>query len=415
LKGEENSMFKNPYVRTIISSRVLIHLGIWVRNFAILLYVTDMTHNDPVYVSLISVVEYGPIFIFAIIGGTFADRSKPRSTMIGSDMLSALSIITVLLVILYGAWHALFFATLISSILSQFSQPSAMKLYKQHVPEEQLQAVMGIYQTLTAVFVVIGPMVGTFIYQQYGLEVALAITAVLFLGSGWILSWLPKDAEDVRQEQKTHFVQDLKDGLYYVWRKRELRALGGAFVFSGFAAGLVQPMLIFVTMENLGLDKSQLKWMMMANGAAMLVGGAVVMGIAKKIKPQTLLTLGLAVSTFTTIGLGFSVSVPLSMSCQVLGGFFYPFIMIGINTLMIKNTEGAFIGRVGGVMTPLFMGMMVIGMSIAGILKNALSLSTVYLMSGCLFFIGMLVLLPLYRKHVQGAVESPRVVQDSEA
>ncbi|WP_314588531.1 MFS transporter [Paenibacillus terrigena] len=408
-------MFKNPYVRTIISSRVLIHLGIWVRNFAILLYVTDMTHNDPLYVSLISVVEYAPIFIFAIIGGTFADRSRPRRTMIGSDMLSALSIITVLLVILYGAWHALFFATLISSILSQFSQPSAMKLYKQHVPEEQLQAVMGIYQTLTAVFVVIGPMVGTFIYQQYGLEVALAITAVLFLGAGWILSWLPKDAEDVRQEQKTHFMQDLKDGLHYVWRKRELRALGGAFVFSGFAAGLVQPMLIFVTMENLGLDKGQLKWMMMANGAAMLVGGAVVMGIAKKIKPQTLLALGLAVSTFTTIGLGFSVSVPLSISCQVLGGFFYPFIMIGINTLMIKNTEGAFIGRVGGVMTPLFMGMMVIGMSIAGILKSALSLSAVYLISGCLFFTGMLVLLPLYRKHVQDAVEVPQVVQDSEA
>lgn len=75
---EGNLVLGNKVVRTIIASRVLLQLGVWVRNFAILLYVTEITGNDPFYVSLISVAEFAPIFLFALIGGTFADRWRRR-------------------------------------------------------------------------------------------------------------------------------------------------------------------------------------------------------------------------------------------------------------------------------------------------------------------------------------------------
>jgi DHA3 family macrolide efflux protein-like MFS transporter len=63
-----------------MASNLLLQLGIWVRNFAILLYVTDITNNNPIYVSLIAVAEFAPIFIFSFIGGTFADRWRPKRT-----------------------------------------------------------------------------------------------------------------------------------------------------------------------------------------------------------------------------------------------------------------------------------------------------------------------------------------------
>nr|WP_258394680.1 hypothetical protein [Paenibacillus sp. MDMC362] len=43
-----------------------------IRNFAVLLYVMDMTGGDAFAISMISVAEYGPIFLFAFIGGLFA-------------------------------------------------------------------------------------------------------------------------------------------------------------------------------------------------------------------------------------------------------------------------------------------------------------------------------------------------------
>ncbi|KOR89679.1 MFS transporter [Paenibacillus solani] len=396
-------MLNNPYVRTVVFSRVLLNLGIWVRNFAILLYVTDMTDNNPVYVSLISVAEFAPIFLFAFIGGTFADRWRPKRTMVCSDVLSALSVFVVLIAVHNGSWLALLVLTFFSATVSQFSQPSAMKLFKQHVPAEQLQSVMAMFQSMVAFFMVIGPIAGAFVYQKYGIEISLIATGTLFLGSGLILALLPRDMLEETSSKRQNLQQELIEGLRYVWSNQTLRTLGAAFAAAGLASGLIQPLAIFVTMENLGQDKSFLQWLLMVNGVAMLVGGGFVMAFAKKIPPQTLLALGLTVSAVGNLGIGWSTSIMFTLLLLVLNGFFYPTIHIGINTLILNNTEGPYIGRVGGALTPIFMGMMVLGMSLGGLLKNQLSLFFVYAASALLLLIGSALLIPLFKKKTSTA------------
>jgi len=404
-------MFANRYVRTIVLSSFLLQLGIWVRNFAVLLYITDITNNDELSVSLISVAEFAPIFLFAIVGGTFADRWRPKRTMVASDFLSAASIVVVMLVLAFGSWKALFFATLVSAIMSQFSQPSAMKLFKQHVPQEQLQGVMAMFQSMMAFFMVIGPIIGAFIYAQFGIEVSLGVMGAMFVCSGLVLLSLPKDSEVQRANKGNSFSQDLKDGFRFVFKNRELRTLGGTFIVSGFAVGLIQPLMIFITIENLGQDKSYLQWLLTANGAAMLAGGAVIMSLAKKVQPQFLLMIGLLASTVGTFGIGWSTSIVLTLLFQVVNGFCYPMIHIGMNTLIMKNTKAEFIGRVGGVLTPMFMGMMVIGMSLGGAWKEVSSLMFVFGAAAMLFLVGAMLISTLLRKkdHVQIGVDGSQI------
>ncbi|MEJ8545382.1 MFS transporter [Brevibacillus borstelensis] len=388
-------MFANQYVRTIILSRVLLQLGIWIRNYAVLLYVTELTKNDPVYVSLISVAEFAPIFLFGLIGGTFADRWRPKRTMVWSDLLSALSVGAVMLVLMNGGWIPLLIGTFISASLSQFSQPSAMKLYKRHVPAEQLQGVMAMSQTLVAVFMVLGPVIGTFIFIQFGLQASLILTAVLFLGSSLVLAMLPSDTEEPKSGDTGSFKKELQAGLRYIASNRSLRTLCLTFSAVGLASGLTQPLQIFLVIENLGQDKQFLQWLVMTNGAAMLAGGAVIVGIAKKVKPQLLFMVGLLVTAVCTIGLGASTIIWMTIVLLVISGLFFPCIQGGIQTLIVRNTEGAFIGRVSGTVTPVFMGMMVIGMFVSGYLKDAFSLFAVYVASGVLIMIGASMLLPL--------------------
>ncbi|GIP33974.1 MFS transporter [Paenibacillus sp. J2TS4] len=400
-------MFSNQYVRTIIFSRVLLQLGIWIRNYAVLLYVTNLTNNNPLYVSLISVVEFAPIFLFGLIGGTLADRWRPKRTMVWSDLLSGMSVGAVLLAVMNGGWVALLIGTFISASLSQFSQPSAMKLYKRHVPAEQLQSVMAMTQTLVAVFMVLGPIIGTFIFIQFGIQASLILTAVLFLGSSLVLSSLPRDTEEPKSGKAGGFIKELTDGLRYIGSNQSLRTLGLTFSAVGLASGLTQPLQIFLVIENLGQDKPFLQWLVMTNGAAMLAGGAVIVAVAPKVKPQLLLLVGLLVTAVCTVGMGASKQIWLTLILLVISGLFFPCIQAGIQTLLIRNTEGEFIGRVLGAITPIFMGMMVIGMFISGYLKDTFSLPGVYMASGVFVMIGALLLLPIVVKERSKAKTGP--------
>ncbi|MED3929179.1 MFS transporter, partial [Priestia megaterium] len=172
--NHSTKLFGNRVFQAIIISGLFLQIGIWVRNFAVLLFIMEKTNGDPFAVSLISVAEFAPIFIFSFIGGTFADRWRPKRTMVWCDILSAISVFAVLVTLILGSWHVVFFATLISAILSQFSQPSGMKLFKMHLPEEQMQVGMSVYQTVFAIFMVLGPILGTFAFQAFGINLSIA-------------------------------------------------------------------------------------------------------------------------------------------------------------------------------------------------------------------------------------------------
>lgn len=392
------ALFRNQVIRTILLSTLFLQIGIWIRNYSILLFVTGKTHEDPIAVSLISVAEFAPIFLFSFIGGTFADRWRPKRTMIWCDFLSAVSIFVVLLTLLFGSWKVIFFATLVSSILSQFSQPSGMKLFKLYVQEELIQLGMSIYQTLFAVFMILGPILGTFVFQQYGITTAMAIMGIAFLLSAAILFMLPSDRKLEKDREQTALIQDMKSGFSYVWNSRVLTLLGGSFAAAGLSLGLTQPLSIFIITEQLGLPKEQLQWLMAAFGAGMILGGGLTMGFVKKIPPQILLVSGMTVSAIGFVGIGLSEQLWLTLTAQFISGLFMPAIQIGINTMILQNTEETFIGRVNGILNPIFMGTMVITMTISGWLKEMFSLLTIYEISALLLMMGVLTLVPLIKK-----------------
>lgn len=399
-KVSMGALFRNQVIRTILLSVFFLQIGIWVRNYAILLYVMEQTNENPVAVSMISVAEFAPIFLFSFIGGTFADRWRPKLTMIWCDILSAVSILFVLLTLYFGSWKAVFFATLFSSILSQFSQPSGMKLFKLHVSEELIQLGMSMYQTLFAVFMIVGPIIGTFVYQHYGINVAIGVMGIAFLVSAAILTLLPPDREMEEQKEKTTLWQEMKAGFAYVLHNRALTSLGGCFAAAGLALGLTQPLTVFLVTERLGLPKEQLQWLMATFGTAMIIGGGLTMALARKTSPLKLLIIGMSVSAGGFLIMGLSTQMWLTLTAEFICGLVMPCIHIGINTMILQNTESEFVGRVNGILTPLFMGTMVLSMTSAGWLKEMFSLVAIFEMATVMFAIGIIVMLPLLKtKH----------------
>ncbi|MBC6973345.1 MFS transporter [Bacillus sp. Xin] len=395
-KSNMSVVLKNRFVQAIIASALFLQVGIWIRNFAVLLYVMEMTNGDAFAISMISVAEFAPIFIFSFIGGTFADRWKPKRTMIWCETLSSLSVFAVLFTLMFGTWKVVFFVTLISAILSQFSQPSGMKLFKQHLSTEEVQLAMSLYQTIFAIFMVLGPILGTFIFQAFGIYTSIIVTGIAFLLAALVLLFLPKDSEEQEEKKKMSILQEMVDGIKYVKAKKALTLLGICFMAAGLGIGLIQPLGIFIVTEQLGLSKESLQWLLTVNGAGMIIGGALAMVFAKNIAPQKMLILGMVAQAIGIGIIGFSTNLWITLIAQFFSGLALPCIQIGINTLIIQNSDTDFIGRVNGILSPLFTGSMVLTMSIAGSLKEVFSLSTMYEGTALLFIIGSLFILPIY-------------------
>lgn len=401
-----SQVLKNRFVQGILASALFLQIGIWVRNFAVLLYVMEMTKGDAFAISMISVAEFAPIFIFSFIGGTFADRWKPKRTMIWCETLSSLSVFAVLITLMFGTWKIVFFVTLISAILSQFSQPSGMKLFKQHLSAEQIQLAMSIYQTIFAIFMVLGPILGTFIFHSFGIYISIIITGIAFLLAAAVLLFLPKDLENDNEKKEITLLQEMLDGIKYVKKKKALTLLGLCFMAAGLGIGLIQPLGIFIVTEQLGLSKESLQWLLTVNGAGMIVGGALAMVFAKNVAPQKMLIIGMLGQAIGIGIIGYSTNLWVTLTAQLFSGLALPCIQIGINTLIIQNSDTDFIGRVNGILSPLFTGSMVVTMSIAGSLKKMFSLSMMYEGTALLFIIGLLFILPIYNLKPVIAVES---------
>ncbi|WP_127534181.1 MFS transporter [Paenibacillus kobensis] len=391
------NFFGNKFIRVILMSSFFLQMGVWTRNFAVLLYVMEQTNNDSVAVSWIYVAEYTPIFIFSVIGGTFADRWRPKKTMVNCDLLSALSVLIVLLALIGGSWRAIFFTTLISSILSQFSQPSGMKLFKQHVPEEQVQTGMAMYQAIISLFMVIGPAIGTLVFSTFGIYVSIGLVGISFLLSAAMLAMLPPDRAAASVKNKPPVLQELKDGFRYVFVHPVLRLLGIAFALGGLAVGIIQPLGIFLVVDRLQLDKEYYQWFSVANVIAMVAGGALVVGISKRVSSQKILAIGNLISAFSVVGTGLSMNFNLSLVMQFVRGFVQPFIQVGINTIVMKSTEEGYVGRVNGIFGPVFMGTMLLMIMLSGWLSTFVPLVTMYVLSGVFFLIATAVISLMFK------------------
>lgn len=126
------------------------------------------------------------------------------------------------------------------------------------------------------------------------------------------------------------------------------------------------------------------------------LGGAASVLFSKKVPPQRLLMIGMLVNAIGMSIIGFSTNLSITLAAQFACGLLFPCIQIGINTMILQNTDAEFIGRVNGTLSPLFTGAMVLTMSISGKMMEQFSIVTVVETSAVLFVIGLTAMLPLF-------------------
>lgn len=380
----------------MLTASLCTQVGIWIRNVAILLFVMEKIGGNAPAISCISLAECAPIFLFSLIGGTCADRWAPKRTMVWCDLVSVLSIFVLAIALLYSTWQVVFGATLVSASVSQLSYPAGIKLCKMHIPSAQMQAGMSCLQMLIAACMMLGPLAGTFVFQQGGLYLSMTAVGLAFLASALVLTFLPPDRLEPPASAATLW-HDMRLGWRYMWSHPMLVTLGGSFMAVGLAFGCIHLLGVLLITERLSLEAHAVQWLFAAHGTVMIISGAVALLCANRLAHPVLVMLGMGIMAVGICVMGWSIRFWLTLMAEFMTGLAMPSISMGMHAIILNTTAAAFVGRVYGILTPLFMGAMLLTMSAAGVLKEQFSLCTLYQAAAALCLIGMLVMVPLCR------------------
>ncbi|HDR4572089.1 MFS transporter [Bacillus cytotoxicus] len=393
------NLFSNRAFLLVTISDILQQLAIWIRNMALLYFVMERTNNDPISVSLLSVMEYAPIFIFSFVGGALADRWNPNRTMVAGDMLSVCSIIGIIVLLKMDYWQAIFFATLVSAIVGQFSQPSSSKIFKRYVEEKYVSNAIAFNQTLQSLFLIFGPVIGSVVYTQLGVFTALYSLIGLFLLSALALSFLPIWIEKEEKVERT-LGSDIKEGWKFVLQTKNVSMITVAFAIIGLAVGLTNPLEVFLVIERLGLNKEAVQYLAVADGIGMLIGGGIAAIFASKVHPKKMFVFGMFVLALSFLVEGVSTSFWLTSFMRFGTGICLACVNIVVGTLMIQLVPENMVGRVNGTILPIFMGAMLMGNAFAGGVKEVTSIIVVFCIA---MLLSLMAILPILRMNIGSA------------
>src|SRR5581483_8794417 len=145
--------------RLLWISLIVSAVGTWTQIVAQSLLVLKITHNSALALGVVSLAQAASFFLFALIGGSIADRTDKRRFLLITQSLSMclaflLGILTVIGVI--QVWMIVLLAFCSGTILS-FDQPARSSLVPILVPHEDLMNAISLQAIVFNGSAFIGP------------------------------------------------------------------------------------------------------------------------------------------------------------------------------------------------------------------------------------------------------------------
>ena len=314
-----------------------------------------------------SFVTLVPVFLFATIGGTVADRRHRHHIILTTQTAAMLLTFVLAALTLSGrvqVWHVFVLATCLG-VVNAFDIPARQAFVVEMVGREDLSNAIALNSTMVNGARVVGPAIAGAVVALVGEGWCFLLNAVSYIAviAGLLLMRVPPRP---RPAARTSALRETLEGFQFVARTAPVRALLlllGVVSFAGMPYSVLMP--IFAE-SILNSGSKGLGLLMAASGLGSL-GGAVALATRNGVRG-----LGRWVAIATAcfggalIAFSFSRSFLLSAALLVPVGAAMIVEMAASNTLIQAMVPNVLRGRVMAVYSMMFMGMAPFGALFAG-------------------------------------------------
>ncbi|SCC14581.1 MFS transporter [Bacillus mycoides] len=382
-------------------------LGAGIYTFAMGLYVLKTTGSGMGFATTL-ICGSIPRMICGPIAGAVADRVNRRWLVIGTDLLSSLTmLIMFILATMFGpSLLFIYVSAALLSICASFYSVAVTSSIPNLVDEERIQKASALNQTAASLSNILAPIIGGVVFGFFSIKSFFLLNSITFFLAVIVQLLIVFDLyKKEMAESKEHFLTSIKEGFSYVKRQHEIYGLMKIAVGVNFFASALFVSLPYIIVQNLHLSSKQLGVVEGMLAVGMLIG-AIVLSVRKEVNnPFRSVYIGL----FLFAGLSLCTVFPLLVTIPKVVSFIYYIafmILTGISMMVVnipmqvhmqKTTDPNYLGRVFGLLETISTAIAPLGMIVYGLLLDMLPTSIVMMTLGGGL---LLVVLVGVRKHV---------------
>ena len=387
-------VLRMPDFRRLWVAQSISDIGDGMTLTALLLLVTTLGASTTT-LALLSIAIAIPTVIFGLVAGAIADRYDRRRIMLASDLLRAGLVASFVLVATLERLPLLVVLASLQATVGVFFGPARGALVARAVPREGLLAANSLSQISRIAFGLIGTGVTGVVAGVTGLVwPVFLVDAATFLASVAIVWGL--DRSITKPTGAAHaaaigIFASLRDGLAIVGRSRALQAtiFGAAVVMLG--VGAINTLFYPFMIRELAISPIWSGPVEAAQTASMILAGALVAPIGRRIGAPSMVTFGLA---------GIAVVVALLSQVQNLVGLLLVLFAVGwfltplqaaTATIIQSATDDSARGRVIATFQTSMSTTTILSTALAGIFADQLGIRNVFLLGGVTAAVGAVV------------------------
>ena len=342
------SIFRWRNFALVWSSTTLVGVGSQMEAVVLGWYILQLT-GSPFLVGLISAARMGLNFL-ALFAGAIVDR-LPRERVLAAVefTMACLGLLMIILITggLLEVWH-IFAITVSAGMVRIFQMPSAQSLVADTLPQERIGNGAAFTTVGMNLAMIVGPLVGGFLFKGFGPWGAYIVIASLYCVSGMSALSIT-GVQRTAPAEREPVLRSVLSGLKYVKGEQVLWATLMIAVIINLAGWTVHTSLMPIfAMDVLGTDSGGLGLLLFAFGIGAITGSAILTAFRNLRYTGKLLISAVIMWHVSILAFSASDSFYLSMSILFVMGIFFSATQVFMLTVLLRTTKPEFRGRIIG-------------------------------------------------------------------
>lgn len=367
---------RRPQFRALWAAIALSYAGSGAATTALTLYV-QQTRGTGTAVAAFLIASQVPRLL-GPLAGTVADRTDLRTVMIGCDIGQAAVFAAIATLPSFGVLIAL---TAVTTVLQTSYGPARTALVPNLVAEDELITANALLGTATNLYVAVGPLVGGLLFAAIGPAAALLVNAATFLGSAALTALVPATPPAAETEHEP-VLAATATAARFIWANPVMRTVAVSICLLVCFLAVDNVALVFLVRDTLGGSAFAYGLIEAVFGIGMLAGSFWILGGAGgRWMATRLYLLSCALSSLASVGSATAPSLAVLAPVQAVAGSGNAIEIVASETIIQQQVPRGLIGRVYGFtssVTSLGLG---VAMAIGGILVDATSPRTTFLIA----------------------------------